>query len=108
MSEYNLNLFEDQLGAWDEIRWPPAEGYRMVYVVEEEVETAAGQRNTHGENSAWFGTGVCVARAAADGARLWCWELVPANGGHAARESTHPSLKASHAVGARGGISDAL
>ena len=100
MSEYNLNLFEDRLEARGEVRWPLAEGYRIVYVVEGGVDiAAAGQSGPHGENSAWFGTGVCGAKAAAGGARLWRWELVPAaNRGQAVRDGTHPSPKASHAV----------
>jgi len=99
MNEYSLNLFEDQLEVRDETTWPLAEGYRMVYVVEGAVDIAAdGRSGAHGENSACFGSGVCVARAVADRTRLWRWELVPANGGQRALESTHPSLKASNAV----------
>ena len=99
MSEYRLNLFDDRLEARDEARWPLAEGYRMVYVVEgEAVIAAAGQSSTQGENTAWFGTGDCVARAAADGARLWRWELVPGATGQTAEDSAHPGPKASHAV----------
>jgi quercetin dioxygenase-like cupin family protein len=98
MSEFNLNLFEDRLEAGEEIRWPLAQGYRIIYVVAGEIDiAAAGQSSTQGENSAWFGTGACVARAAADGARLWRWELVGATG-QAAEDSVHPGPKASHAV----------
>ena len=101
MSEYNLNLFEDRLEARDETRWPLAEGYRIIYLVAGEIDiAAAGKSSTHGENSAWFGTGACVVRASADGARLWRWELVPrAAEGRADNYSTDPNLKASHAVG---------
>ncbi len=78
MSEYNLNLFEDRLEARDETRWPLAEGYRIIYLVGGKIDiAAAGKSSTHGENSARFGTGACVVRASADGARLWRWELVP-------------------------------
>ncbi len=98
MSEFNLNLFEDRLEAGEEIRWPLAQGYRIIYVVAGEIDiAAAGQSSTQGENSAWFGTGACFARAAADGARLCRWELVGATG-QAAEASVHPGPKASHAV----------
>ena len=99
MSEYNLNLFEDRLEARDETRWPLAEGYRIIYLVAGEIDiAAAGKSSTHGENSAWFGTGACVVRASADGARLWRWELVPRAAEGRADYSTDPNQKASHAV----------
>ena len=45
MSEFNLNLFEDRLEAGEEIRWPLAQGYRIIYVVAGEIDiAAAGQR----------------------------------------------------------------
>jgi hypothetical protein len=90
MSEYSLNLFEDRLGLRDEATWPLGEGYRIIYVVEGEVDIAgaAGHSSTHGQNSAWLGTGACVARATTDQTRLWRWDLVPgATGGRPAEDS---------------------
>lgn len=78
MGEWILRLVEDRLGGGAWLALP--ERIRVLYAVEGEAVVTHGGRADHlAAGGAWHGTGPCAVTAARGGARVWRWELAPAD-----------------------------
>ncbi len=76
-----LRLTEDTMAPGGAYPAPLAAGNRVLYVAGGEITVgAAGAEASVGRDQAWFGSGGCMAKAGAEGARVLRYELLEGPG----------------------------